>query len=140
MHIFVQKWKFCCCALVASDALLRYTLPAWIMSRRDLMCHCLFNGHNSHTSFMWSLIMLWTRYKISMCRCIHMILSYHLSVDAYLRTLSTYFKDSVVILLFSAILERTVKEYLLSFPPSGKVRSLGNGFLLPNCTLSWRGG
>lgn len=91
-----------------------------------LPCHCLFDGHNSDTSFIWSLIMLWTRYKISVCRCIHIILYYHLSVDTFLRTLSTYFKDSVVISVFSTILERAVKENLLSLPPSGKIRSVGN--------------
>lgn len=121
-----------------STALPRYTLSAWIRNRRDLMCHCLFNGHNSDTISIWSLIMLWTRCKISVCRCIRTIIFYHLSVDAFLRTLSTYFKDSVVILVFSTIFERAVKENLLLFLPSGKKRSVGNQFLLPNYTLSWR--
>lgn len=73
-----------------------------------------------------------------MCSYIHIILYYHLSVDAFLRILSTYFKDSVVISVFSTILERAVKENLLSLSPSGKIRSVENQFLLPNYTLSQR--
>lgn len=99
---------------------------AWIRSRNDHMCYCLFNGHNSDTSFTWGLIVLWTRYKISLCSYMHIILSYHLPVDAFLRILSTFFKESVVISVFSTILERAVKENLLSLSPSGKIRRVEN--------------
>lgn len=56
----------------------------------------------------------------------HIILYYHLPVDTFLRILSTYFKDLMVILVFGTILERAVKGNLLSLPPSGKIRSVGN--------------